>query len=61
MNLAICAYPSICKYHLTFSMNISYLSPFLSHLQRLNVSIKIKYIAPQKNHQEHHMAQGNEF
>jgi hypothetical protein len=35
---------------LTFFMNISYLPPSFSHLQRLSVPIKIKHIAPQKIH-----------
>jgi hypothetical protein len=52
---------SIYKYHLTFFMILSYLPPFFPHLQRLSVPIKIKHIAPQKNHEEHHMARGNEL
>jgi hypothetical protein len=31
-------------YHLTFFMNLSYLPPFFSYLQRLSVPIKIKHI-----------------
>jgi hypothetical protein len=31
-------------------MNISCLPPFLSHLQRLRVPIKVKPIVPQKSH-----------
>jgi hypothetical protein len=35
---------------LIFFLNIRYLSPFLSHLQKLSVPIKLRHIAQQKSH-----------